>query len=240
MAGPVPLERLARRVKNSARFHITRRAQLRQRPGLVDSYLREQTVRKLQVGAGSNLLAGWLNGDLEPSAPGVVFLDATQPLPFPAATFDFLFTEHMVEHIPYASGQAFLAEAFRVLRPGGVLRVATPDLARLVAAYTADELDAAQQRYVDWVSDTFLPGLPRRPVFVLNLVMRAWGHTFLYDEPTLREALEAAGFTGVTTAEPGESEHEELRGVDSHGEFIDADDICEFETMVFEATKPRA
>ena len=38
----------------------------------------------------------------------------------------------MFEHILPADGSAFIREAYRVLRPGGVLRITTPDLAKCI------------------------------------------------------------------------------------------------------------
>lgn len=70
-------------------------------------------------------------------------------LPFPDATFDVVFSNTILHHIP--DPRPFLAEAFRVLKPGGVLLVrdlfrpadeATVD--RLVATYAAGA-DAEQR-----------------------------------------------------------------------------------------------
>lgn len=46
-------------------------------------------------------------------------------LPFPDASFDIVVSNHVVEHIPDQSGH--LSELMRVLRPGGVAYLATPN-----------------------------------------------------------------------------------------------------------------
>ena len=39
-----------------------------------------------------------------------------------------VYSEHMFEHVLPMDGAAFLKESYRILKPGGVLRVVTPDL----------------------------------------------------------------------------------------------------------------
>src|SRR5262245_36586564 len=128
----------------------------RRRPGLVAAYLEGSRTRKLQIGCGANLLQGWLNADFEPAAEGVIFVDARQRLPFVDATFDYVFSEHMLEHIDYLDGRVMLAECCRVLRPGGRLRIATPDLRFLIELYTPQKSDL-QRRYMTWAASTFFP-----------------------------------------------------------------------------------
>jgi predicted SAM-dependent methyltransferase len=75
---------------------------------------------------------GWLNTDYEPELPIVMHLDASQRFPFREATFDYIFSEHVIEHISYWDGMKMLAECFRVLKGSGKVRISTPDLAFLV------------------------------------------------------------------------------------------------------------
>ncbi len=193
-------------------------------------YLREHEVRKLQLGAAENIRPGWLNTDLHDygRAGELVYLDASEPFPLPDASFDFVFSEHMLEHLSYADGLQCLHECRRVLRPGGRIRVATPSLERLVRLFDP-ELTDLQRRYVRWAIDSFVPdaGAPL-PGFVVNNFMHAWGHRFVYDRDTLRHALEAAGFVDVEEGRVGELE----RHLQNEPEFN------EYETIVLEARRP--
>ena len=54
----------------------------------ISSYMASNDVRKLHIGAGPNLIPGWLNTDLDPAYRSMVFMDATKPFPFPARSFD--------------------------------------------------------------------------------------------------------------------------------------------------------
>jgi 2-polyprenyl-3-methyl-5-hydroxy-6-metoxy-1,4-benzoquinol methylase len=50
---------------------------------------------------------------------------SAEALPFQEGTFDLVVSLHMVEHLP--DPENFLAETSRVLRPGGILAIATPN-----------------------------------------------------------------------------------------------------------------
>src|SRR5437867_9832604 len=96
------------------------------RGAAIRSYLSSHAVRKLQLGAGTNPLAGWLNTDGYPASFRVLSVDAREPLPFSDETFDYVFSEHHIEHMTFHEGRRMLRECFRVLKPGGRIRVATP------------------------------------------------------------------------------------------------------------------
>ena len=51
-------------------------------PGIISAYLKQNSVRKLQIGAGPNNFTGWLNTDYTPIR-GQAYLDATAPFPLP-------------------------------------------------------------------------------------------------------------------------------------------------------------
>jgi len=212
------------------------------RRGTIARYLASAApgARGLTLGAGHHPPAGWLATDLDPRvAPGVIFLDATRAFPFPDGAFDRIHSEHMIEHVPLPAGRVVLAEARRVLRPGGRLRLATPDLARLAGLVAVPDRDAAGPGYVRWIAATFpADGVEPRAVDVLNHAMRAWGHVFLYDEPTLRDELARAGFVDVVRVPLNESGDPALRGLESHAQTVGGLEHVTWETMVLEARRP--
>jgi predicted SAM-dependent methyltransferase len=223
--------------RRKARRRCLRRAeQARRDARTVARYLEESVVPRLQLGTGPNPLAGWLNSDLNPQRDDVIRLDASAPFPFADRTFDFVFSEHLVEHLDRDAGDAMLRECHRVLRPGRVLRVATPDLARLIALHAGR--DEATQSYVGMAMDRHFPTVRFGDrATVINHMFRAWGHQFIYDEETLRAALAAVGFGDCARCEPGESRHEMLRDLEAHGDVVGIP-MNRYETMVLEATKP--
>lgn len=201
------------------------------------SYLGHARVRKLQIGAGPNRLDGWLCSDIDPQLEGAVYLDARERFPFEDGVFDYVYSEHMIEHLAWRDGLAMLGECRRILKPGGTLRVATPDLKVLAGLY-AGAGDDIRTRYVRWVADTFLGGARfRKPGFVVNNAFRRWGHQFLYDAEVLLQSMSEAGFVNLRRCAPGESGDPNLRGIERHT-MGDRTELVLFETMVCEGDRP--
>jgi hypothetical protein len=103
------------------RSHWPRR-QITRRFGLLDHdiatrYLAQSKELKLHIGCGDNVLPGWLNADHFPTTQDIMHLDATRLFLFNDETFDYVFSEHMIEHLPYPDGLKMLAEYHRVLKP---------------------------------------------------------------------------------------------------------------------------
>src|SRR6266513_279915 len=69
----------------------------------IERYFHNNPVRKLQLGTSDSPMVGWLNTDVLPASREVVYLDATRLFPFKDNTFDYVFSEHMIEHIEYQS-----------------------------------------------------------------------------------------------------------------------------------------
>ncbi len=205
------------------------------RSRIIADYLNSHPVSKLQLGSGPKLLDGWLNTDCSLFFRSKCFLDVTRPFPVKDQTFDYVFAEHLIEHLTYPQGFAMLQECYRVLKPGGNLRVACPDLRIIVGLYAADKTDA-QKQYIKTMVDNSLPHLKIYKVsFVINNSVRNWGHQFIYDQETLAGAMESIGFAKLTRFAPMESDDPNLRGLESHGPGYEAK--C-FETLVLQAKRP--
>ena len=167
---------------------------------------------KLHLACGNHLLPGWANID-QLDAPGVIKHDLTQPLPAASGTIAFIFTEHFIEHVTRSQGVKLLKECHRLLKPGGVLRISTPDLKKLIAEYANGRID--EWRDMHW--------LPATPCQLLNEGMRLWGHQFLYDQEELSLVLKESGFTDIRTVDWRKSGHPELHDRECrpyHGEIV--------------------
>jgi predicted SAM-dependent methyltransferase len=200
----------------------------------VRNYLASHEIRKLQLGAGANAPDGWLSTDIAPLTDSVVQLDATKPFPLDDDTFDYVHCEHMIEHITWQEGLFMLRECRRVLKPGGIVRIATPDLEVIIGLYRSRK-NRLNERYIKWITDMSLDGVDvYKAAFVINGVFSNWGHKFLYDGELLELAMRKAGFTNIRRLAVGESDDENLRGIESHGRLADNEEMVAFETMVFE------
>lgn len=120
----------------------------------------------LNIGCGRRAHPDWANLDCVASAPGVIVHDARKGLPFSDATFDVVYHSHILEHFRHDEAPAFLRECHRVLRPGGILRVAVPDLEQICRLYlenlsAAEAGDAEASRRYKWIVLELLDQLVR-------------------------------------------------------------------------------
>ncbi|KFN41430.1 class I SAM-dependent methyltransferase [Arenimonas oryziterrae] len=164
---------------------------------------------KISFGSGGVVLPGWIHVDLNPHCRPDVVADATRPLPFPDAVADFLHSEDFLDQLSLVEGENFIAECRRILKPGGAMRLLTPDLRRLVDLYVR----GAPELLTLWEEGVGIPLRTRTLGEVLNEGMRQCGHRFVYDEQTLRALLEPRGFR-VTAVACNQSAWPELRGLD--------------------------
>lgn len=203
---------------------------------IIDDYLNSHAVRKLQIGAGPNNLPDWLNTDIEP-IEGQAFLDAGAPFPLPDNSIHYIYAEQLIEHLNPVQATVMLRESYRTLKPEGRLRLATPDLDRMVAMFDEVETDE-ERRFITAMSKFARISVndADRPVYILNVFFRRWGHQFLHNQQSLASALKSAGFKDVRVVRYGESDHAALRNIERHIAYV-GPDIDLFSTMVVEATK---
>lgn len=209
---------------------------LAQRGYRIKQYIKSYNVRKLQLGSGENVAEGWLNTDLLPLDTRIIFLDITVRFPFEDNVFDYIFSEHLIEHISYDKGYLMLQECYRVLKPGGIIRIATPDLLFLIELFRKDKMQK-QKDYIQWMIDTYnSPNNIYSETFVINNLFHNWGHQFIYDFDVLKKTLENIGFISVIKSTVGDSDHDILRELERHGTIV-PDEFNRLETMVIEAKK---
>jgi predicted SAM-dependent methyltransferase len=190
--------------------------------------------KKLHLGCGNHLLKGWLNSDILEIEEGMVFIDVREKLPFEKNCLDFIFSEHLLEHLTHEEGVHLIAECFRTLKSGGVLRLSTPDLAFLIDLYVSNDLE--NRDYIHWAFDVYWPRREQSKALALNYYLTSWGHKCIYDYDLLRATFHKAGFKDIRKAKVGESHIPELRGLEGHGRAI-TERWNRKESLVVEATK---
>ncbi len=203
----------------------------------LDKYFPPEGARKLHLGAGPNLIAGWLNTDAVPTQRGVYRLDVTNRFPFPDGQFDFVFSEHVIEHLEYRSGKNMLAEAHRVLREGGRIRITTPGIDSLIS-HGASTSSEDPGEYVGWAMGRIGAEPSVDPTcIVLNNVFLNWGHRFLYNRSSLQRSLEAVGFHSIRHYEPGETEDDHFMGIEARESTAEARRSNHIESIALEGEK---
>jgi predicted SAM-dependent methyltransferase len=150
---------------------------------------------KVNFGSGQYPFMDWTNVDLDPAAPHAVHMDAIAFLNEQADnTVAEIYGGHFFEHLTHEQAQDFLAEAFRVLVPGGRLGLVVPDMREVLARYvmqTDDEAEYPHGKFwplkdLDAVCGLFLYG-----------TCQDSQHRWSYDGYTLGRALTQAGFVGL-------------------------------------------
>jgi predicted SAM-dependent methyltransferase len=171
---------------------------------------------KLHLGCGDVHLHGWVNIDLASRARELrqapdLDADVRKALPFAAGAARLIYHEHLMEHLAVDEGRRCLEDWFRVLEPGGVVRIATPDLEYLVERYQHGWRDQA------WLGQPEYAFIQTRAE-MMNVAFRWWGHQYLYDGEELERRLREAGFGGIRRCALGQSAVPELAGLETRAD----------------------
>lgn len=221
---------------------IAKKNQSVQKAGIA-AYFLKAGEKNLHIGCGDNILPGWLNTDFNPRK-GVIFLDARDKFPFRPESFDYIFSEHLVEHLKPMEQGEFLEECLRVLKPGGICRIATPDMQFLVDFYNEPQ-SPRFKRYAHWAMgqtaslrelNREIEQDPTKYAYIINSFFRSWGHEMIHNEESITHLALRSGFKEARRCEVGESTVEQLRSMERHQEIISAE-MNEIETMVVELIK---
>jgi predicted SAM-dependent methyltransferase len=178
----------------------------------------EVCLLKLNLGCGTNKLAGWVNHDAD--------VDITKRLPWATGSASHISIEHCVEHVAYKKAIDFFKEAHRVLAQGGVLRVTVPSLEQIAQCEEAD--------YHRFTTKWQQLGPTKRGA--MHAIIYAHGHETAWNVQLLKDTLYFAGFDDVRVFKPGESDDPVLRGVEGHGKVI-SDKFNLIESCTCEARK---
>ena len=165
---------------------------------------------KVNMGSGGKPIVGWINCDVV--WRGDSYLDATAPWPVPDGSVDVIYADNVIEHITLEGGRLVFRHAFAALKPGGVFRLATPDVESVARQYLENgelaELGLQRNREKG-----------RQFIYPVQLMYQVYVGAkhylgFCYDYQALSSEMEAAGFI-VTRVSAGKSEHPDLVGLEA-------------------------
>lgn len=210
----------------------------------------ERTDLRLHLGCHQNVVPGWENIDKSPNVylsrvprlrralvgarilneaqdsfvfpRGVIRADVLDGLPYPDGSAQYVYSSHMIEHVSRWQALELVRECFRVLRTGGVLRIATPDLAQWVREYLDGDSRAgptpadAFMRKLGTYSDE--PG--SRAQRFIRRVVSASSHQWLYDIDSLTYLLREGGFDEPVVRPFREGEVPDLDKLENHPDSI--------------------
>jgi len=190
------------------------------------------TERRLHLGCGLKAPEGWVNVDGSWNAwlhqhtrlisvlktvgvvsnqqksiqwpKNILIWNLRKGLPFSSEHFECVYASHILEHLYHDDAAALLKEAHRVLRTGGIVRIAVPDLRSLVNDYLEEKSSANGKSVAaaHRLQEAMLLRDKNRPrggilKTIYNSTQDLHTHKWLYDEESLREFMTEAGFTGI-------------------------------------------
>jgi len=162
--------------------------------------------KKFHLGCGTVFIPGYLNigywshlGDgcmyANPNGAKDTFLlnhDLVKGIPAADGSLDAIYHSHLLEHLSRAEGVEFTAACFRVLRPGGLLRVLVPDLELWARSYVnGNQFFFDEYRRLGLGDDRAL--YPTHGAVFMGM-LHNHGHKMGYDFETLKLLLETTGF----------------------------------------------
>lgn len=97
--------------------------------------MKKDTSRFLNLGCGHRYFEEWTNVDFYRTGPTVVPCNLINGLPFSASSFEVVYHSHVLEHFSREDAVHFVGECYRVMAPGGILRIVVPDLEQIAREY---------------------------------------------------------------------------------------------------------
>jgi predicted SAM-dependent methyltransferase len=169
---------------------------------------------KVNIISGPYGKPGWINVDAYEMPLINCVYDCRKSLPFPNDSARGIFCEHFFEHIDYTEeAPYFLSECYRVLKPGGVIRLIVPDAEKYLRAYCEGNWEQLRRiRPLDSEDkDVYFHCKYNAPMELINVVFRqGHEHKYAYDCANLDFLLRRYGFSTVARQAFGQSLMPEL------------------------------
>ncbi len=169
----------------------------------------ERGLVRINIGSGGKPLDGWVNCDVVWRVDA--YLDATKPWPVPDNSVDLVYADNVIEHITLDLGRRVFKYSFAALKPGGIFRLATPDVEAVARQYLENgELAQLGMERNREKGRNFV-----HPVQLIQQVFVGAKHYlgFCYDYDSISKEMQSAGFE--TSRQPaGQSSHPDLNGLE--------------------------
>jgi SAM-dependent methyltransferase len=190
---------------------------------IIPNYMKNNDVKRLQIGGGNNVLDGWLNVNIYcgdrvngPESFKQAYMDATKTFPFAEETFQYIFSEHMIEHISYKEADFMISECNRVMKKGGRIRICTPGYDNLVNILTNNSREDAERYFKKLVHGSFGSDIPTDPSYAINYMFFNYGHRFIHSKASLSYLLKKHGFSDIEFFKAQQSNDPELKNIETN------------------------
>ena len=190
---------------------------------------------KVNLGCGKNALPDWINYDISPKIllsripwlkkllckiklvskriceeewPSyIIRRDLRKGINLPNNSVDYIYCSHFLEHLSYYEAFKLLKECYRVLKPGGRLRIVVPDLKRLALEYISNKINA-----IVFIKKLYI--IDNRP-FIKKIIFSHSIHHSMYDFDILQRMLLASGFKEIEEKNFREGKFPDLKRLDA-------------------------
>jgi predicted SAM-dependent methyltransferase len=110
-------------------------------------------LKLLNLGCGSRFLKDtqWINIDFNPQHREVISHDLRKGIPLADQSINAVYQSHFLEHFSKGDAIRLIRECFRVLKPGGTIRIVVPDLENICRLYL-EGLEKVLSGDIDWQS----------------------------------------------------------------------------------------
>ena len=202
-------------------------------------------MKALHIGCCDTLIDGWINSDnnvacwlSEEDQAKVMFLNAEIKFPFKDNELDFIYSEHVIEHLTYNGFKNYISECYRCLKPGGVVRTACPYLDFYIELWLhPNKYKEFIEKHCKMFHNELLHDFKGEEIpamFVLNDNLKMWDHQVMYDKKTLIKMF-SKKFKNIKQCDYQESEYKELQGIEHDNKRGHDHNILE--TIIFECKK---
>lgn len=129
----------------------------------------------------------------------ILWANATKRIPEENTSVDVVYSSHMIEHVEKEDAEIFFKEARRILKSGGIIRIAVPDIKYHVENYRKDG-DADK-----FIEGTHLTRKKPKTIIakIKYLIIGDRNHQWMYDGKSLCKLLSSAGFQEPKVMEAG-------------------------------------
>ncbi len=161
-----------------------------------EAFVSKKNIQKhklLNVGCGTNTNPDFINLDYHWIKSIDICWDIVKkPYPIPTGHLEGIYSEHCLEHIPLPAFEANIKEFYRMLKPGGVVRIVMPDGELYFDLY--QQKKAGENVHMPY-EENYISPMAR-----INGLFRNYGHQFIHDFYTVKKILEREGFKNVVRA----------------------------------------
>ncbi len=155
----------------------------------------EHKPLKLHLGCGSKFIPGFIHVDVI-AGDHIHHQGSVCELPYPDCSVELIYASHVLEHFGRFEMHDVLREWYRVLAPGGILRLAVPDFAACAKIYYEEGLKDGLTGLIGLVSG----GQRNEYDF----------HKMIFDEPFMARELLSLGFSEVRRWDWRLTEHADI------------------------------